>query len=149
MARRGVIYAASLSSFSECHVAETVFIFFSAVVLKPSTVSGSKAGPSSDLCSGNRDMYGAENSPPSEGSVNHSLLLGQSKGTMSIRLVMLSVFQIQGKHCFPIKVNHDDMSHVLSDPFCSNCCWCCTEGSEVSNKYHGSSGTRVGFPVPK
>lgn len=46
MSQQEVIYAAGLSSFSECHVAGTVFIFFTAVVLKPSTELGSAVGPS-------------------------------------------------------------------------------------------------------
>lgn len=83
------------------------------------------------LCDGNRDMYGAENSLCSEGSVNHSLLPGQGKETMSVRLVVLLVFQTQSKCCFMIKMNHCDMSHISSDLLCATCCWCCTECTEV------------------
>lgn len=76
-------------------------------------------------------MYGAENSLCTEGSMNHSLLPGQGKETVSVRLVVFSVFQTQSKHCFMIKMNHNDMSHALSDLLGSKLCWCCNECSEV------------------
>lgn len=33
---------------------------------------------------------------------------------MTIRVVVLLVVQIQSKHCFRIKINHDGMYHILS-----------------------------------
>lgn len=55
------VYAADLSSFSECHEAGIVFLVITAVGLKPSTAVGSTAGLSSTFVSGNRNVYAAEN----------------------------------------------------------------------------------------
>lgn len=45
MSQQEVIYTAEISSFSECHVAGIVFIFFTTVVKMPSIVLGSTVGP--------------------------------------------------------------------------------------------------------
>lgn len=112
------IYAANLSSFSECHVAGIVFLFFTAVVLKPSTVLGSTAGLSSTFVERKQElcMQQKTNSPFSEVNENLCLLSRSRQGVHDHSANCAFGSSDSKQELFYDQNESQGMYHILSEP---------------------------------